>query len=157
MAKNRPKHISRPVYPGGLAAMKKFVAKHLKYPPKALKAKAEGTVIVRYTLNYTGKVTDVKVKKGIGHGCDEEAMRVVKLMKFTVPQSSKKKVRIHQDVNIHFKLPKPKPAPKPKPKPVPMGKTIITYTQTGSVSGKVVQKKPEDGNTEGSYGYTIEW
>ena len=155
MAKNRPKYVSRPVYPGGITAMKKFVAANLKYPPAALKAKAEGTVVIRYGLNYTGKVTDVKVKKGIGHGCDEEAMRVVKLMKFTVPQSSKKKVRIHQDINIHFKLPKPKPAPKPKA----TGKkqTTITYTQSGSLSGKVVRKEPETDKESGGYSYTIEW
>jgi len=153
MAKNRPKYVSRPVYPGGVAAMKKFVAANLKYPPAAIKAKAEGTVVVRYGLNYTGKVTDVKVKKGIGHGCDEEAMRVVKLMKFTVPQSSKKKVRIHQDVSIHFKLPKPKP----KPKPAAKKQTTISYTQSGSLKGKVVRKKTEEDNTGSGYSYTIEW
>ncbi len=153
MAKNRPKHVSRPVYPGGITAMKKFVAANLKYPPEAIKAKAEGTVVIRYGLNYTGKVTDVKVKKGIGYGCDEEAMRVVKLMKFTVPQSSKKKVRIHQDINIHFKLPKPKP----KPKPTTKGKTTIAYTQSGSLSGKVVRQQPNKGNSDGGYSYTIEW
>jgi TonB family protein len=156
MAKNRPTHVSRPVYPGGIAAMKKFVAANLKYPPQAIKSKAEGTVTVRYGLDYTGKVINVKIKKGIGHGCDAEAMRVVKLMKFTVPQSSKKKVRIHQDVNIHFKLPKPKPAPKPKAKP--KTKTTVTYTQSGSLSGKVVRKKPDHDNTSNSgYSYTIEW
>ncbi|MEM9931036.1 MAG: TonB family protein, partial [Bacteroidota bacterium] len=70
MAKKRPTHISRPVYPGGVAAMKKFVAQHLKYPSAAVAAKVEGTVIVRYGVDYRGKVTDTKVKKGIGHGCD---------------------------------------------------------------------------------------
>ncbi|TXF89700.1 energy transducer TonB [Neolewinella aurantiaca] len=155
MAKNRPSHVSRPVYPGGVAAMKKFVAANLKYPPAAIEAKVEGTVIIRYGLNYTGKVTQAKVKKGIGHGCDEEAMRVVKLMKFTVPQSSKKKVRIHQDVNIHFKLPKPKPTPKPKP--APKTSTSITYTQSGSLSGKVVRKKTTDNKPNSGYSYTIEW
>jgi protein TonB len=157
MAKNRPNHVSRPVYPGGIAAMKKFVAANLKYPPAAIKAKAEGTVVIRYGLNYTGKVIDAKVKKGIGHGCDEEAMRVVKLMKFTVPQSSKKKVRIHQDINIHFKLPKPKPAPKPKAKPTAKRQTAITYTQSGSLSGKVVRKKTDKDKSGGGYSYTIEW
>ena len=153
MAKNRPTHVSRPVYPGGVAAMKKFVATHLKYPAAALKEKVEGTVLIRYGLDYTGKVIDAKVKKGIGHGCDEEALRVVRLMKFTVPQSSKKKVRIHQDVNIHFKLPKPKPAPKPEAKE----RTTITYTQSGSLKGKVLRKKPERGDSGGGYSYTIEW
>jgi len=163
MAKNRPTHVSRPVYPGGVKAMKAFVGKHLKYPPAAKEAKVEGTVVVRYGLDYTGKVTDAKVKKGIGHGCDEEAMRVVKLMRFTVPQSSKKKVRIHQNINIHFKLPKPKPAAKAKPKPsapVAAKPVKIVYSSGSSLSGKVVRKavdKPKKTDEGSGYGYTIKW
>lgn len=151
MAKNRPTHVSRPVYPGGAAAMKKFVAENLKYPAEALEAKVEGTVVLRYGLDYRGVVTDVKVKKGIGHGCDEEAMRVVELMRFTVPQTSKKKVRIHQDINIHFKLPKPKPAPKPA---IKTQQLTITYASGGTISGKVSKDKPKEGP---GYSYTIEW
>lgn len=150
MAKNRPSHVSKPVYPGGLAAMKKFVAQHLKYPKAALEAKVEGTVLIRYGLDYRGKVTDVKLKKGLGHGCDEEAMRVVKLLRFTVPQSSKKKVRIHQDINIHFKL------PKAKPKKPTQAQTKITYTTTGKISGKVTKQSSND-KPEGGYSYTIKW
>jgi len=162
MAKNRPSHISRPVYPGGLAAMKKFVAAHLKYPPAALKAKVEGTVVIRYTLDYTGKVTATKVKSGLGHGCDAEAERVVRLMRFTVPQSSKKKVRIHQDLNVHFKLPKKKAKPAAAPiKPASPGTgqpVRIVYSQSGVVSGRVVGKQ-EDKKKDGSsgYSYTIKW
>jgi len=161
MAKNRPTHVSRPVYPGGVKAMKAFVGKHLKYPPAAKKAKVEGTVVVRYGLDYTGKVTDAKVKKGIGHGCDEEAMRVVKLMKFTVPQSSKNKVRIHQNINIHFKLPKAKPVAKPKPTtPTATNPVKIVYSSGGTLSGKVVRKPadtPKKADESSGYGYTIKW
>ncbi|MFK8162315.1 MAG: energy transducer TonB [Lewinella sp.] len=150
MAKNRPTHVSKPVYPGGLAALKKFVAKQLKYPKAALEAKVEGTVLLRYGLDYRGKVTDVKVKKGLGHGCDEEAIRVVKLLRFTVPQSSKKKVRIHQDINIHFKLPKAKPK-----KAANSQQVNISYTSSGNkIGGKVAKKKPQTGS---GYTYTIEW
>lgn len=150
-------HVSRPVYPGGIKAMKKFVADHLTYPAAAKAARVEGTVVVRYSLNYTGKVTSAFVKKGIGHGCDEEAVRVVKLMRFDVPQQRKKKVRIHQDINIHFRLPKtgaptslapasPDPAPAPPPTAQP---TRIVYSTT-SVGGKVSKAKPSSG-----YSYTI--
>lgn len=132
--------------------MKKFVAQHLKYPRAALEAKVEGTVLIRYGLDYRGKVTDVKLQKGLGHGCDEEAMRVVKLLRFTVPQSSKKKVRIHQDINIHFKLPIASPKTK---KPTP-AQTKITYTTTGRLSGKVTKLAPNDKPKEG-YSYTIKW
>jgi protein TonB len=150
MAKNRSTHVSKPVYPGGLTAMKKFVAEHLKYPKAALEAKVEGTVLIRYGLDYRGKVTDVTLKKGLGHGCDEEALRVVKMLRFTVPQSSKKKVRIHQDINIHFKL------PKVKLKKSTAGQTKITYTTTGKISGKVT-KQPSNDKPEGGYTYTIKW
>jgi TonB family protein len=153
MAKsNLPSHVPKPVYPGGVAAMKKFVGANLKYPPKALEAKVEGTVTLRYGLDYRGVVTDVKVKKSLGHGCDKEAIRVVKLMRFNVPQDRKKKVRIHQDINIHFKLPKAKPmAPQPQ-------QFTVNYVSSGTVKGKVVKgkvvKKKDAGN---SYSYTINW
>jgi hypothetical protein len=76
-------------------------------------------------------------------------MRVVKLLRFTVPQSSKKKVRIHQDINIHFKLPKPK-------KTANSQQVNVSYTTSGSkVSGKVVRKPPAKPSS--GYTYTIEW
>ena len=157
MAKsNRPTHISKPVYPGGNKAMNKFVREQLQYPAAALKQKVEGTVTIRYSLDYRGKVVATRVKSGIGHGCDEEAVRVVKLLKFTVPQSSKKKVRIHQDINIHFKLPKVKKKKvATQPPPSAQGQSMmITYTTTKSVEGKPEEKPKDDG---GGYGYTISW
>jgi len=163
MAKKRPTHISRPVYPGGIKAMKAFLGQHLKYPADALKAKTEGTVLVRYGLDYTGKVTDAKVKKGIGDGCDEEALRVVKLMRFTVPQRSKKKVRIHQDISIHFKLPKQKPRKKSVKEPkkgAPDNAVRIVYSSGDTLRGKVVRKPaatPDKPAANPGYGYTIKW
>ncbi len=136
MAKrNRPTHVSRPTFPGGKEGMQLFVREHLKYPEPARANSIEGTVVVRYSLDYTGKVVRTRVKKGIGHGCDEEAERVVRLMRFKVPQDRKRKVRIHQDVNIHFKLPKAPPA-----------RQRVVYTRSAST-------KKEGG----SYSYTINW
>lgn len=168
MAKNKPTHVSKPVYPGGLTAMRKFVASNLKYPPKALAAKVEGKVTVRYSLDYRGKVVDAKIKSGLGYGCDEEAMRVVRMLRFEVPQERKKKIRIHQDVNIHFKLPKPKPSTALKTSPAPAaapttksndaaGQTSITYVSvpaSGKVAGKVA-KKPAASAPATTYTYTI--
>jgi TonB family protein len=144
MAKNRPTHVSKPVYPGGNKALRKYVGEQMKYPPEALKAKVEGSVSVRYTLDYTGKVVDAKVKKGLGYGCDEEALRVVKLLRFEVPQSRKKKVRIHQDIKINFNLPKPRTAPK---------QLSISYTTGAKKADAKDQKKPG----RGGYSYTITW
>lgn len=164
MAKNRPTHVSRPVYPGGLEAMKKFVAKHLNYPEAARKAGVEGTVVVRYTLDYTGKVVDAKVKKHLGHSCDKEALRVVRMLRFVVPQSNKKKVRIHQDISIHFKLPKVKKQP-PVP-PAPPATTAPAHsprTQSVPVPGTPPQvrytttKSTEKTNEKSGYSYSIRW
>ncbi len=146
MAKNRPSHVSKPTYPGGLTAMRKFLGEHLRYPKTARKAKVEGTVTIRYSLDYRGKVVDTSIKKGIGYGCDEEAQRVVRLLRFDVPQDRKKKIRIHQDISVHFKLPKEQPAKKPAPARAPK----VTYTITSS-------KKSPDPPKTGGYGYTIAW
>ena len=163
MAKNRSSHISKPVYPGGLAALRKFVTANLKYPPEALAARVEGKITVRYSLDYRGKVVDAKVKSGsLGHGCDAEAIRVVKLLRFEVPQERKKKVRIHQDVNIHFKLPKPRKTTSPAPasaaqksaRAVPTTVNYISVPARGKVTGKIV--KPGTKKSSGTtYTYTI--
>ena len=152
MAKsNKPTHVSKPTYPGGARAMAKFVKEHMNYPDLAKRERIEGTVVVRYSLDYRGKVVDAKIKKGIGGGCDEEALRVVTLLRFNVPQDRKKKVRIHQDINIHFRLPK-EPSSKVAEKVSPtQGSLRLTYT--------TVPRAPAEKSTErkAAHGYTISW
>ncbi len=46
-----------------------------------------------------------KIISGIGHGCDEEALRVVKLLKFSIDKQHRNKVVFHKTIQIHFKLP----------------------------------------------------
>ena len=62
-----------PVLIGGIAS----VQSHISYPPLALKAGIEGRVIVQFVIDKTGKVLDPMVIRGIGGGCDEEAVRAV--------------------------------------------------------------------------------
>ena len=136
----KDKHfIHKPKYPGGMAAMRKLIRENLKYPKEALENKIEGTVVVKYDIDYKGTVVDAKIIAGIGHGCDEEAIRLVHLFKFEVAKNRKYRVRFHKDIHIHFRLPKKKPRAK--------GPTSISYTVTPS-KGK--EKK------SGSTGYTIE-
>ena len=54
----------------------------LNYPEKAVEMAVEGRVIVSYTINEEGKVVHAVVKRGIGYGCDEEALRVIKNASF---------------------------------------------------------------------------
>jgi periplasmic protein TonB len=62
---------------GGMAAFYKFVSDKMKYPAQARRMGIEGKVFVEFVINRDGSITDVRAIKGIGAGCDEEAVRVV--------------------------------------------------------------------------------
>ncbi|WP_439584057.1 TonB family protein [Dyadobacter bucti] len=94
-----------PEYRGGLAAMGAFLQKNLKYPSQAAKAGIEGRVFVEFTVGSDGKVENVKSLKGIGFGCDEEAVRVVQLMKNWNPgKQAGVPVRVRFTLPIAFQL-----------------------------------------------------
>lgn len=69
-----------PTFQGGDESRVKFLADNIKYPQMAKASGIQGTVLVTFVIDETGRVTDVKVLRGIGGGCDEEAIRVVKMM-----------------------------------------------------------------------------
>lgn len=98
--------VKKPEYPGGRTALKEFVKNNLCYPKSALLYKVEGKVFLRYEVNNKGSVHSVKVVNGIGYGCDEEATRIIKLLKY--PHQINKGVKINTKfkITIHFNLPK---------------------------------------------------
>lgn len=94
-----------PSFPGGEAARKKFLSENIKYPPMAKEAGIQGRVFVTFVVEKDGSITDVKVLRGIGGGCDEEAVRVVKLMpKWQPGKQRNKAVRVQFNMPIDFKL-----------------------------------------------------
>ena len=94
-----------PEFPGGQEALTKYLQSQVKYPPLALEARIKGKVYVSFIVNKKGTVTDVKLLRGIGGGCDEEALRVVKAMpKWKPGRIQGKKVNIKYNLPIHFKL-----------------------------------------------------
>ena len=103
----KEKHfIAKPYYEGGLPAMRQYLHENLKYPKEALANRIEGTIRVKYTINYLGKVIDAKVVGRLGYGCDEEAIRLVKGLIFVAPKLRKHiKVKFHKSINIAFALP----------------------------------------------------
>jgi len=118
--------IKKPVYPGGNAAIRKFIKDNLKYPETAIDKKVEGTVHLKYTIDHKGKVVETKVVKGIGHGCDAEAERILKLLKFEIPKNPRKlRVTFHNKTQITFKLPIAKKASTPAPTPTPPSATTL--------------------------------
>ena len=93
----KSKHfIHQPVYPGGQKALTEFIYQHLRYPDTALEVGAEGIVWVEYDIDFKGNVVATRVVQGIGHGCDEEACRVVRLLKFEVEKNRGVHVLFHQ-------------------------------------------------------------
>ena len=102
------KFVKKAEYPGCSEALKKFVKENLRYPQEAVLHRVEGKVCLKYEVNDKGKVHSVVVVNGIGYGCDEEAKRIVKLLKY--PGQINKGVRINTKfkIAIHFNLPKAK-------------------------------------------------
>ncbi|HEY1008866.1 MAG: energy transducer TonB [Daejeonella sp.] len=68
-----------PEYPGGTRALAKYLGSTLRYPAKARENKVQGKVYIGFIVEKNGTLSDFKVIRGIGNGCDEEAIRVLKL------------------------------------------------------------------------------
>ena len=85
---------------GGLPELQKLIT----YPEIAKKAGVEGRVIVQFVVNEQGAVVDPVVVRGIGAGCDEEAIRAVQQARFTPGKQRGKPVRVKMSLPITFKL-----------------------------------------------------
>jgi protein TonB len=94
-----------PSFPGGESERNKFLAENIVYPQQATENGIQGTVYVSFVVDSKGNVTDVKLLRGIGGGCDEEALRVVKMMpKWHPGKQNGKQVRVLFNMPIYFKL-----------------------------------------------------
>lgn len=90
----------RPYFPNGMQALGQFISAYIKYPDEALKNDIKGQVIVEFTITVDGSTTDFKIVKGLGYGCDEEAIRVLKLLPDWIPGYQRGK-----PVRTKFRLP----------------------------------------------------
>lgn len=94
-----------PSFPGGERALMEYIATHVKYPRKARNLNVEGRVTLSFVIGKDGTVTDVKIIKGIGAGCDEEATRVLEsLPRFSPGKQRGKPVKVQMQVPVLFKL-----------------------------------------------------
>ena len=94
-----------PSYPGGEQKLMEYVAKNIKYPQIARETGIQGRVFVGFVVEPDGSVSNVKVLRGIGGGCDEEAVRVVKSMPKWKPGKQRgKAVRVSYMLPVNFKL-----------------------------------------------------
>ena len=94
-----------PEFPGGEEKMVEFISLNTQYPQEAKDKGVQGRVLVNFVIDTDGSITDVKVIKGIGSGCDEEAVRVVKSMpKWQPGRQRGKAVRVAYMLPLIFKL-----------------------------------------------------
>lgn len=95
----------QPSYPGGEEARIRYLQENLRYPQMAREAGIQGTVFVTFVVERDGSVTDVRVLRGIGGGCDEEAVRVVQNMPRWNPGRQRgQPVRVQFNMPIRFVL-----------------------------------------------------
>lgn len=131
--------IPSPEYPGGSKAMAGFISQHLKYPKTAFDAKIEGTVVIKGEINFEGKVIHTKIISSLHPECDEEAQRVISLLKFEIDKIRNVKVSYFKTFHIHFKLPV-----------APSVQLNVNYTVTKNPDPKISANPAES-----LYNYTV--
>jgi protein TonB len=95
----------QPEFPGGMDGLRAFLNKNLTYPRSAASAGISGRVYISFVVNTDGSLADVQILKGIGFGCDEEALRVVQRMPRWRPgKQSGRTVRVKYNLPISFTL-----------------------------------------------------
>jgi len=99
------KFINKAQYPGGKTALIEFIKENLVYPQQALKKRIEGKVLIKYEVNEKGIVHNIKIVNGLGYGCDEEAMRLVQLLRYPEVKNRGLKVNTKFKISIQFQLP----------------------------------------------------
>lgn len=134
------KFLELPQYPGGKKAFQDFIKKNLRYPKEALENNIEGTVHVKYRVNGMGKVVNSEVTHGLGYGCDEEALRLVNMLKYGKAKNRGLRITASMRTRINFNLPKKKGIQ-------------YEYTSTKKNTSQEDKNKPQE-KSQG-YGYTI--
>jgi protein TonB len=103
MTEKKQKHfLEQPTYPGGNKALSEFISQNLRYPEQAVQNDISGSVHLQYVVNDDGFVESVQVLKGLGYGCDEEAIRVVKLLKFGSVRNRGMRLKSTKRIKINF-------------------------------------------------------
>lgn len=103
----------QPEFPGGEKELRKYLQLNLRYPNQALEKQVGGELEVSFVINEAGSISDIKIEKGLGYGCDEEAVRVVGLMPSWHPaQIEGKPVKVTYTLPVVFELPSLKTAGK---------------------------------------------
>jgi protein TonB len=90
-----------PSFPGGDAALMKYISKNIRYPQMAKENGIQGKVVVQFVVTKTGKIGDVKVMRGVDKALDREAVRVCK----SLPAFSPGRNAEGDPVNVWYTIP----------------------------------------------------
>jgi TonB family protein len=156
--KKKKQFVKQPQYEGGAKALQAFIMEHISYPEEALTANIEGDVLVKYDVSEEGVVIGAKVLRGIGFGCDEEALRIVKLLRFTPARNRGLHVTSHFDITIHFRLPYSIESSKRDGTHYQTAPTVLSYTyfnQTPDSISNTAQLSPAQKPQFATYNYTL--
>lgn len=93
-----------PNYTGGKDTYQQFIKENIVYPEQAISNRAERLVYVKYTVNNNGEIVAVEVAKGIGYGCDEEAIRVIRLLVYEPVRNRGVKMKATLKTRMFFNL-----------------------------------------------------
>jgi len=129
-----------PRYSGDRKAFMEFVSANLIYPEEALKNGIEGIVYSEYEVDHLGKISDIKIKKGVGYGCDEEAIRLISLMVYEPVRNRGLRIKSKMKTRILFKLPAP---------------VIENPENSVNLEYTITKKKDQKKDENPSYSYTI--
>jgi periplasmic protein TonB len=97
-----PEKMPEPI--GGYGAFYNFLSDKMRYPSKAVQAGIQGRVFIEFVVNKKGEPQNAKVLKGIGYGCDDEALRIIALTKWEPGKQRGKPVIVKMVLPIQFKL-----------------------------------------------------
>lgn len=96
-------------YPGGQMALNKYLKENTFYPLSALKDSIEGRVTIRFAIDTTGQISDIKLMRGLQPACDSMALSIVRLMPKWIPaKQNGKPVKMYFTLPIIFKIPEDK-------------------------------------------------
>lgn len=92
-------------YPGGWKAFNQYIAENIQFPKHAVNMRIDGKVFVQFTINKDGTISDIEIVRGLGFGCDIEALRVLKTIpkKFTPARNRGVEVPVKMILPIYFK------------------------------------------------------
>ena len=94
-----------PEFPGGDRALMDFVKDNIHYPAEAKEKGIKGLLYVNFIVEPDGSLSNIKVLKGVGGGCDEEAIRIVESMpKFKPGMQNGEAVRVSYTIPVIFRL-----------------------------------------------------